>query len=308
MTTEEEAAERELSTLTAPLLTRASAARHLARLKIAVLMTTYGAGLRLIVEPGIGRAVGGACAALLWVCLAQLAQQSLLRYQQRLSGGEPWWVAAAVIHGRSQAGRVKAGTLAAAARYLPAMGRRYASVHLYVPRCADPGRHDRLCVAVGTWAPSGRLLLIVGEQVAAVPDVAAASMAHELRHLTGWTNGASRVIDTARSGWGWALTGAIWAFTGTPWTALVAAAAGLHVLLLIAQWLVECGCDASAARTEGPAALLDALTFFAAHRVRAEGSWLQRSGRQVLAWLAGPSHPPLALRSAIIRAQFRTRR
>lgn len=84
---------------------------------------------------------------------------------------------------------------------------------------------------------------------------------------------------------------------------VLAAAAVFQVSSLLAVWIVEAACDRRAARAEGRAASLDAFAYIAAAQAadRAASRW-RRAGGLVLRWAAGPSHPPLPLRRALVRA------
>jgi hypothetical protein len=74
---------------------------------------------------------------------------------------------------------------------------------------------------------------------------------------------------------------------------------------LLVVWAVEGACDLSAACAEGRAAALHGLDFMAAAltAARARTPPLRRAAGSVLRWAAGPSHPPVWLRRALIRAR-----
>src|SRR5450755_3055265 len=229
--TDEQEAGRELAALTAPLAASSSALADVAQLAAAALMTADGAGLRLAASPAAAaRVIAAICAIVL---AARLAAGPVARLR-RAGRGEPGWTAAAGVLERSLPGRVPAETLATARRYLRAMAaaRGQSRAWLYVPPCAGPGRHTRLCRSAGAWQPGGRMMVIVGEHAAAVPAAAAVSLAHELGHVTGWTYRAFVVLHGARKagGWGWAAAGLIGAWWG--WAGVLAAAAVFQVASL----------------------------------------------------------------------------
>jgi hypothetical protein len=62
-----------------------------------------------------------------------------------------------------------------------------------------------------------------------------------------------------------------------------------------ALWVAEAACDLRAAHTEGHAAMLAAFEFYAPHyRPASPRAWA------TLAWITGPTHPPIWLRRLII--------
>ncbi len=73
------------------------------------------------------------------------------------------------------------------------------------------------------------------------------------------------------------------------------------------SWVIETSCDLGAARTAGPARMIEALTRAsqAADAARAARPAWQRYGRSVLTWITGPANPPFPLRRALIRALIR---
>jgi hypothetical protein len=298
------AAKQELAALTAPLAAgyRPAPGRYLLHL---AWLTACGAGLRLLADPGMARALGGASAAgLYFLVIAGQLSPWAARYRARLAARAappPPWTAAAAIHCQSLPGRADPATLAAAARYLPAMAARYPEAYFYIASCT--GTCTRLCRSAVTCVPDGRLLVILGEHLAADPVTAAGTLAHELRHLHGWPLRAADAAAGAASGWGWAAAGAAWAATGLPWPWLPAFPAALHLAATAAGWAVECGCDHAAARAEGRPALLHAIDFLAAQNPAAP-----RRARRALALAAGSPHPPYALRRAVIRAAGPRRR
>jgi hypothetical protein len=64
-----------------------------------------------------------------------------------------------------------------------------------------------------------------------------------------------------------------------------------------ALWVAEAACDLRAAHTEGHAAMLAAFEFYAPHyRPASPRAWAWAT----LAWITGPTHPPIWLRRLII--------
>jgi hypothetical protein len=307
---DEQAAEDELVTLTAPLDATAATSPHLAafRLSVIAVMTAAGAGLHLAAAPGAGsRAFAAACSALIGIWLAG----PLLARGRRQRATVPAWAHAASIHERSLPARIPAQTLAAARRYLRAIaaGNRQTRAWLYVPRCPGNGRHTWRCEAAAVWQPQGGLMVVLGEHLAADPVVAAVILAHEQGHRVGWPRGAFAVLNGGRSpfGWGWAAAGLAGASLAG-WPGVLAFAAAFHVVSLLAVWAAEIACDRHAAGAEGRAAVLYAFASIAirqAARRAATPRW-RRAMPGLSAWLAGPSHPPLALRRALIRATTRS--
>jgi hypothetical protein len=294
------AAEKDMTALLSPPAAPAevkAAAVAAARVAVVAGMAALGAGVRLAAAPGGWRVAGGVCAGLLLAhgyAGATRASQKLAARLTAASAAEPWWLASARICERSQQGWADPAVLAAAAAHLAAVSRRYASAHLYVARC-DPDRHPGLCREGTVEGTGGRLVLVIGEHLAAAPAVAAVVIAHECGHKRPWARAAGGLVLWARApwaGWGWAAAG----LAGWPW--LLAAVPAFHVASVLGLWAVESGCDLGAARAHGCPAVLDALAFKPAHAT------LSRA--QTLAyWLAGPTHPPVRLRQAVIRTRQR---
>ncbi len=74
-------------------------------------------------------------------------------------------------------------------------------------------------------------------------------------------------------------------------------------MCVLALWAGEAGCDVGAAQAEGRAATLAAFSYIAtrqAARRAATGHWQAMVG-DLLRWTAGPLHPPLWLRAAVVR-------
>jgi hypothetical protein len=305
---DEQQASKVLAALTAPLAASNRTLADLVQLAAAAAMTADGAGLRLAAGPGTaGQMIAAGCAVVLAARLAAGPVARLLRAGR----GEPGWTAAAAVHERSLPGRVPAATLAAAGRYLSAIAaaRGQSRAWLYVHPCAGEDSHTRLCRSAGVWQPGGRLMAIVGEHAAADPAAARVSLGHELGHVTGWTYRAFVVLHGARKagGWGWAAAGLIGA--GWGWAGVLAAAAVFQAASLLAVWTVEAACDRRADRAEGRAASLDGFAYIAAAQAadRPASRWGRAAGL-VLRWAAGPSHPPVWLRTAVIRSTTPARR
>lgn len=305
MTVEE--AEEVMTRLTAPLTARTSSRM----LPLAVVMIVIGAGIRLAGwHDRLAIAAGGACAGyLLIVAVSSLAVRWSVRLQRGQETALPAWTTAAAICERALPDRVPRATLDAIARDLPRAGRRFRGAYARVTRCT--GTCDRLCQSVGAWEPDGVLLLIIGEHAAALPEVAAASIAHEVGHLCGRARHAEAVLKTARrSREGWLAAGASWAaagwiITGVSWPWLLVTVAAFHAATVAGLWAVEGACDLSAARDGQPVLL--ALDYFADLRPRSRPRSARRYARSAWYWLSGPSHPPIWLRRALVTTLRRHR-
>jgi hypothetical protein len=205
------------------------------------------------------QAVAGTCAA---AALAACAVPALSVLAGRK---EPGWVRAARVRQRPVEGRIPAGTAGIVRRCTAGLrGRTWREAYLYVSRCTGPEpAHWGVCQTAGVYPMDGRLLVILGEHLAAGPSqVTAAVLGHEPGHAAGWRPRLSyQGAMFAMAGWviiGWAV----------PWPFLPPAAIGLMVTLTALSWAVEAGCDLGSA----------------------------------LAWITGPPHPPLPVRRALIRA------
>ena len=289
---DERAAEVMLARLAdARLMAATRPAGRAAALMAAAVLTAAGAWLRTLMVPD-WLVVASACAVVAGVACAGpgLARRGGRR--------EPRWVQAAQVHQASLAGRVPAGTLEAVDRSVAGLAGRWRSVHLYVSRCTETGPHFAVCQTAAVYPAGGRLLVIVGEHLATGPSqLAAAVLGHEAGHPAGWRLRVS-YLGVAAGLAGWVITG--WA---RPWPVLLPAAIGLQAARTAAAWVVEASCDRRGARTAGTQAMLDALVGLG--RVRAEAraarpAW-QRAAVSVLTWAAGPPHPPMPLRRAVIR-------
>lgn len=224
------------------------------------------------------------------------------RRYRRKSG----WTAAAAVHAASLPGRVPAPTLAAASRYLPviASARRHGRAWLYVAPCPGPALPCTMfCEVAGSAPLGGHVLVLLGQHVAELPDVAAAALAHETAHYAG---PARRVLVTARhvretGSWGYAAAGlAGQALAG--WPGAAAAGVVFHVLSILALWMAETWCDLAAARAEGwPASLAGFAYMETRFRAAAPAGRAGRVAAAVLDWAAGPLHPPVRLRRTLTR-------
>jgi hypothetical protein len=296
------AAEQEMAALTAPLAASRSAGARLGQLRAPVIMTTLGAGLRLLGMGGtLAPALGGACATFLLVAMA--AEATTARLGWLAAHEPPPWAWAAQVCEQSLPARLAPDVLAVITRYRALARACCPAVHVYVPRCT--GRHTRLCTAICALRIGGTVLLVIGQDAARRPQVTAAGLGHELGHLGGWTRRVLTLANSARSGWGWMLAAECWALAGwrasgpaANWPGLVAAAATFQVISVLALWVAEAACDLRAARTEGHAALLAAFAFYAPHhRPTSPRAWAWAT----LAWITGPTHPPIWLRRLITR-------
>lgn len=265
-------------------------------LVVFAVLTAAGTALRAATVPSWPLVVTAcaAVAALAWggPPLARLAARK-----------EPPWVQAARIHQRSLHDRIPEATAATAQRHAAELtGRRWQSAHLYVCRCTDARLpHDGPCQKAGVFPVNGRLLIVLGEHQATAPaPIAAATLAHEARHVTGWRIYLTRLLGTGSVA-GWVILG--WA---VPWPALLPAAIAFHVLRCLLAQAIEIACDLGGAKIAGPDAMLSSLAFDASVISAARAAvpaWQRRAGTIAL-WLSGPSHPPLGLRRAIIRARW----
>jgi Zn-dependent protease with chaperone function len=296
--------EAEADRVLAGLLPRVDGLEIAVRAFTAAGLAAAGAGVVLA-----GPAVAVACAAGIgaWLCLC-----GVVRLMLAAVGRAGQVARAAAVHAAVLPGRVPSGTLAAAGRHLPAVaaarGRR-GRAWLYVAACPGPGRRcSQLCAAVSALPLGRRVLVVLGEHPAARPDVAAALLAHEAgHHASRWL----RLVREARnmSGWGWAAAGlAGAAIGGRPGAAI--AGAVFWLVSLAALWAGETRCDLRAVRAEGHPAAEAGFGYLAdvkAGRVPARPSPAPSRSRRagtavltVLDWAAGPEHPPIRLRRALV--------
>lgn len=260
-----------------------------------IVLTIAGVWLRGHVPAG-WPALAGACALLVAIGFA-------VPVLSGLGNREPGWVRAARVHERSLESWVPAATLAIARQYLAGLSQGRRTAHLYVSRCTDPGpAHFGVCQSAGVFPLNGRVLVVIGEHVAAWPSaVTAAALAHESRHVS---RGRLRVSYAgavfALGGWGilgWAV----------PWPAMLPAAIALQAALTALSWVIETSCDLGAARAVGAAGVLEALTrdSQAADAALAVLPAWQRHAFSTLIWITGHAHPPVRVRRALIRTLLR---
>lgn len=244
----------------------------------------------------------GACCLLLLLAVARAA---LL---QSPGTQEPEWARAAAVHEQQS---VHGQVPAAALRQLKAVtarmtaGTRWHSAHLYVARCTstdDSPVHYGACCAGGTVPRNGRLLVILGEHLAyGQPEIAMATLAHERRHVTQrrlYLYAVAAVTGTL------GLMVAGWA---VPWPALLPVAAGVRYGAVLLLWAVEFSCDLGAAGEVGRDAAAEAVSYKQRTKGGSRALWpaWQRTAVGVLTWLAGPEHPPYAVRRWAIRTLAR---
>ena len=223
----------------------------------------------------------------------------------RVAGAEPGWVAEAAAYRQWLPRRVPpvpAQTLAAADRVLAGVtARGWRSAHLLIAR-AGPGSPLPMGV---TRLLGDRVQIVLGDCIAeGPPEVAAATLAHEARHTTAvhaaiWNLLAMRARLIFLVGWALAWPAALWA------------ALAVHAGLAALKWYMEVSADLAAARATGPEVMtkvFDVMTDLAAARRRAQRQALARTGMRALSWAAGPGHPPIRVRRAVITAWYRRRR
>lgn len=260
-----------------------------------IVLTIAGVWLRGHVTAGLP-AVAGACAFLAAIGFA-------VPVLSGLGSHEPGWVRAARVHERSLESWVPGATLAIARQCLAGLSQGGRAAHLYVSRCTDPEpAHFGVCRSAGVFPLNGRVLVVVGEHVAAWPSaVTAAVLGHESRHASWWRMRVSYAGAAFALG-GWGILG--WA---VPWPAILPAAIALRAALIALSWAIETSCDLGAARTIGAGGMLDALTRSsqAADAARAALPAWQRYTSSTLIWITGPAHPPFPVRRALIRTLLR---
>jgi hypothetical protein len=246
-----------------------------------------------------GWEVAAACA---FLAAAALAAPALSR---RPRAGEPPWARAAAVHQRSLPGRVPQQTLDMMRQVTTQVttGTRRGGARVYVAWCTEEEpAHYGACCAGGTLLIGGRLLVILGEHLAAGPaPLAAAVLAHERSHLTRWRPHAHALAAIAGS-WGLIIAG--WA---APWPAVLLPALALRLAATAAAWLTETSCDLGAARDTSPAAILAAIDYKQRTQDHARAQWprWKRHTASLLTCLAGSQHPPAGIRRAAIRALAR---
>jgi hypothetical protein len=187
----------------------------------------------------------------------------------------------------------------AAGRILSAVpSRRWRGAWLQIDRCTDPVRHGS-CQGAAAVPDGDAIRVRLGEHFAERPEVAAFTMAHEIRHPAGWTCHLSVAAAQARA------AGLLIAGWAVPWPWLPAALAIVQVAHAAAVWVTEIGCDLGAARTEGRRAGLELAAYLISLKRQpapAPGrSWRSRILRLVVIAAGLNPHPPLRLRRVLIR-------
>lgn len=176
---------------------------------------------------------------------------------------------------------------------------RWRSAQLYVARCTD-GRpvHWAQCCTGGTYPRQGRLLVILGEHLMyGPPEVAVAVLAHERRHVLP-LNIYLYSLATVTGTLGLVLAG--WA---APWPVLLPAALAVRYAAVAVLWAIEFSCDLGGAREMGTGAMTETVNYKQRTKegTRALQSAVLRWPLALLGWLAGPEHPPYAVRRWAIR-------
>ncbi|MGH3277271.1 MAG: hypothetical protein ACRDNZ_23450, partial [Streptosporangiaceae bacterium] len=249
----------------------------------------------------LGRPAWAVAAVTACLAVAGLAAPAVMRWAFGIQQPqEPEWVPELGAYRAWLLRRVPpvpAATLAAADRILGGLaGRRWRSAQLFIARYENgsPG-------SMGGTEPRGnRLQVTLGDYVAqGDPDVAAATLAHEARHTGRWPY-ALRGLGTAARARGPLVIG--WA---VPWAAVIPAVVALHVACMLLSWAIEISCDLGAAAAVGPAAMMATYQVMTASRRRRRAApAVKKAAAYALYWAAGPAHPPVAVRRAVIRARY----
>jgi hypothetical protein len=269
---------------------------------LAFMAATVLAGMGL--RAHLGQPVAAVAVFAAWLAAAGMLAPAAERLKARQQPGEPGWVADMIAYRTWLPRRVPpvpAETLAAADRYLTGLpARRWQSAHLFIAR-APAGQQ----VSMGITFPRGnRLEVILGDHVATGPvPVATATLAHETRHGSAWRLAARNLAETIR-GQGMFLIG--WA---VPWPAVILVAVLTHIACTLVIWAEEVSCDLGAAADAGPAAMLGVCDVMAAsRRIRRTAARAVPAPKRLAAWAvhwaAGPGHPPIPVRRAIIRLRY----
>jgi hypothetical protein len=263
------------------------------------VLTIVGVWLRSRLVPQ-GWQVAAACAVvavLAWAC----------PWLSWVSGRKPpGWATSAETCERALAGRIPAETMDVVSRVINRIrwrgGRRWHGVHVYLSRCTSTELPDSgVCQTAGVAAMNGRLVVIVGEHMAAgLPMITEATLAHESRHVRpvrmylAWLGMLTRLA-------GWVIIG--WA---VPWPALLPAVIAFHVAVTLLSWAIEVSCDLGGAAEAGADAMLATLNQLSqtATQINTDRSRWARYARAALMWSAGPAHPPLPLRRALLRLRW----
>lgn len=221
------------------------------------------------------------------------------------SDEDPPWARAAAVHEQALRGRVPEPLyqqLKAVTGRMTA-GPRWRSAWLYVARCtSDQPVHCGACCAGGAYPRAGRLLVVIGEHLMfGPPEVAVAVLAHERRHLLP-VNACLFSLARLTGTLGLVLAG--WA---APWPAALPVAAAVHCWAVAVSWATEVSCDLGSARENGIGAMTEAVNYKQRTKegARALRPAALRWPLAFLSWLAGPEHPPYALRRLAIRTLTR---
>ncbi len=215
---------------------------------------------------------------------------------------EPDWARAAAVHEQSLEGRVPAPLFSQVKALIRRMtdGGGWHSAYLYVARCTSSEPvHYGACCAGATYPRDGRLLVILGEHLAyGPPEIALATLAHERRHVTWWRLLAYALASTTAT---LGLVDVGWA--APSWRVAIPVAAVVRVVATLALWAVEVSCDVGAARDFGKGAIVEAVRYKQRTKGGSRALWPapQRVAVGILTWVAGPEHPPYALRCWLIR-------
>lgn len=259
-----------------------------------VVMAITGAWLRTLVIPQRWE-VAAAC-----ISVAVLAWA--LRWLSWVSGRKPpGWVRAAETCEKALNSQIPAPAMAVVSQAVDRVRQRsrhrWHGTYVYLSRCTRLGPPDNgMCQNAGVVPMSGRLVIVIGEHMTEVPQVAAAVLAHEGRHVTSVRIYLTYLIMLSRL-LGWVIIG--WA---VPWPSLLHALLVFHVAVTMLSWAVEASCDLGGATEVGPGAMLATLDHLRQTdaRINKDRSRKARYTRRALLWVAGPFHPPLPLRQVIV--------
>lgn len=263
------------------------------------VLTVAGTWLRTRLVPQ-GWQVAAACvlvAALAWVC----------PWLSWRSGRKPpGWAASARTCERALASRIPAETMDVVSRAISTIrqrgGRRWHDVNVYLSRCTSTELPDAgVCQTAGVVPMNGRLVVFVGEHMAAGPPaITEATLAHESQHVRpARMYLASLAMLLRLTGWviiGWAV----------PWPALLPAVLAFHVAATLLSWVIEVSCDLGGAAQAGADAMLATLEHLSRTMTQISTDRPRRARyiRAAMIWIAGPPHPPLPLRRALLRLRW----
>jgi hypothetical protein len=219
---------------------------------------------------------------------------------------EPEWAQAAAVHEQSLQRRSLGLFLSQVKAVTGQMteGGAWHSAYLYVARCTSKEPvHYGACCAGATYPRDGRLLVIVGEHLAyGQSELALATLAHERRHVTRWRLLAYALASTTAT---FGLLDVGWA--APSWAVAIPVAAGVRIAATLALWAIEVSCDVGAARDAGRDAITEAVRYKQRTKEGSRALWPapQRVVVRILTWVAGPEHPPYAVRCWLIRTLAR---